>query len=70
MKQKVPMCHQMKIHADDYGPGIGRHTDTCLPISHPADGNFHFGYWIDPNNPQECDTAEALNPLWVSRALR
>ena len=34
------------------------------------DGNFHFGYLIDPNNPQECETAEALNQQLVSRALR
>jgi D-lactate dehydrogenase (cytochrome) len=25
---------------------------------------------IDPNNPQECETAEALNQQLVSRALR
>ena len=35
-----------------------------------GDGNFHFGYLIDPNNPQECASAEALNQQLVHRALR
>ena len=39
-------------------------------VGHVGDGNFHFGYLIDPNNPQECETAEALNQQLVNRALR
>ena len=39
-------------------------------VGHVGDGNFHFGYLIDPNNPQECETAEALNQQLVHRALR
>jgi D-lactate dehydrogenase (cytochrome) len=39
-------------------------------VGHVGDGNFHFGYLIDPNNPQERATAEALNQQLVSRALR
>jgi D-lactate dehydrogenase (cytochrome) len=39
-------------------------------VGHVGDGNFHFGYLIDPSNPQECETAEALNQQLVSRALR
>jgi D-lactate dehydrogenase (cytochrome) len=39
-------------------------------VGHVGDGNFHFGYLIDPNNAQECETAEALNQQLVSRALR
>jgi D-lactate dehydrogenase (cytochrome) len=39
-------------------------------VGHVGDGNFHFGYLIDPDNPQECETAEALNQKLVSRALR
>jgi D-lactate dehydrogenase (cytochrome) len=38
-------------------------------VGHVGDGNFHFGYLIDPNNPQECETAEALNQKLVNRAL-
>ena len=38
-------------------------------VGHVGDGNFHFGYLIDPNNPQERATAEALNQQLVERAL-
>jgi D-lactate dehydrogenase (cytochrome) len=38
-------------------------------VGHVGDGNFHFGYLIDPNNPQECATAEDLNHKLVTRAL-
>jgi D-lactate dehydrogenase (cytochrome) len=45
---------------------------TGLPyflVGHVGDGNFHFGYLIDPNNAQECETAEDLNHKLVTRAL-
>ena len=45
---------------------------TGLPyflVGHVGDGNFHFGYLIDPNNPTECATAEDLNHKLVMRAL-
>src|SRR5574343_307842 len=38
-------------------------------VGHVGDGNFHFGYLIDPNNAQEFETAEALNRQLVARAL-
>jgi D-lactate dehydrogenase (cytochrome) len=38
-------------------------------VGHVGDGNFHFGYLIDPNNAQECATAEDLNHKLVTRAL-
>ena len=34
-----------------------------------GDGNFHFGYLLNPNDPQERLTAEALNQQLVARAL-
>ncbi len=38
-------------------------------VGHVGDGNFHFGYLIDPDNAQEFETAEALNRKLVERAL-
>jgi D-lactate dehydrogenase (cytochrome) len=39
-------------------------------VGHVGDGNFHFGYLIDPNNAQERETADQLNDKLVARALR
>lgn len=39
-------------------------------VGHVGDGNFHFGYLIDPDKPEERAIAEALNHKLVSRALR
>ena len=38
-------------------------------VGHVGDGNFHFGYLIDPASAQERATAEALNHRLVTRAL-
>ena len=38
-------------------------------VGHVGDGNFHFGYMIDPNRPAEMTKAEELNNALVSRAL-
>jgi len=38
-------------------------------VGHVGDGNFHFGYLLDPNIPQERVTAEKLNHDLVNRAL-
>ena len=40
-----------------------------LLLGHVGDGNFHFGYLIDPDSAQERATAEALNVKLVERAL-
>lgn len=38
-------------------------------VGHVGDGNFHFGYLIDPDSAAERATAEALNHKLVARAL-
>ena len=39
-------------------------------VGHVGDGNFHFGYLIDPQSADERARAEALNHALVQRALR
>jgi D-lactate dehydrogenase (cytochrome) len=39
-------------------------------VGHVGDGNFHFGYLLDPARPEERVAAEKLNFDLVSRALR
>ena len=38
-------------------------------VGHVGDGNFHFGYLLDPHDPKERETAEKLNHSLVMRAL-
>ncbi len=39
-------------------------------VGHVGDGNFHFGYLLDPDKPEERVAAEQLNHQLVSRALQ
>ncbi len=39
-------------------------------VGHVGDGNFHFGYLLDPDKPEEREIAEKLNCQLVDRALR
>jgi D-lactate dehydrogenase (cytochrome) len=39
-------------------------------VGHVGDGNFHVGYLIDPNDPDESLRAETLNQQLVARALQ
>jgi len=38
-------------------------------VGHVGDGNFHFGYLIDPDDTAERARAEALNHSLVMRAI-
>jgi D-lactate dehydrogenase (cytochrome) len=38
-------------------------------VGHVGDGNFHFGYLLDPDKPEEREIAEKLNHQLVARAL-
>ncbi|MDO5290324.1 MAG: FAD-linked oxidase C-terminal domain-containing protein [Pseudomonadota bacterium] len=38
-------------------------------VGHVGDGNFHFGYLIDPDNDAERERAETLNQQLVARAI-
>ena len=38
-------------------------------VGHVGDGNFHFGYLLDPSIPKEREIAEELNHKLVTRAL-
>ncbi len=38
-------------------------------VGHVGDGNFHFGYLLDPTDPKETELAEKLNHQLVARAL-
>jgi len=38
-------------------------------VGHVGDGNFHMGYLIDPDKPEERELAETLNQQLVRRAL-
>jgi D-lactate dehydrogenase (cytochrome) len=39
-------------------------------VGHVGDGNFHFGYLLNPDDPKEREVAEGLNHSLVARALR
>jgi D-lactate dehydrogenase (cytochrome) len=39
-------------------------------VGHVGDGNFHFGYLLNPDDPAERETAERLNQQLVARALQ
>ena len=65
-------CVPISKLADCMLESIAEADASGLPyflVGHVGDGNFHFGYLIDPASMQERATAEALNHTLVARAL-
>lgn len=67
------VCVPISRLADCLLESIDEANASGLPyflVGHVGDGNFHFGYLIDPTLAAERDTAEALNERLVQRSLR
>ena len=66
-------CVPISRLADALLDSVKEADESRIPyflVGHVGDGNFHFGYLIDPNIPQERVTAEALNHRLVERTLQ
>jgi D-lactate dehydrogenase (cytochrome) len=64
----VPISRLADCLLDSVAEADASGIPYCL-VGHVGDGNFHFGYLIDPNNAAERETAETLNHKLVQRAL-
>ncbi|WP_311223155.1 MULTISPECIES: FAD-linked oxidase C-terminal domain-containing protein [unclassified Acidovorax] len=65
-------CVPISRLADCLLDSVTEADDSGIPyflVGHVGDGNFHFGYLIDPNSAEERQKAEALNHQLVARAL-
>ena len=65
-------CVPISRLADCLLDSITEADESGLPyflVGHVGDGNFHFGYLIDPTDAAERATAEGLNPALVHRAI-
>ncbi|MBK9574622.1 MAG: FAD-binding protein [Rhodoferax sp.] len=65
-------CVPISRLADCLLDSIAEADATDIPyflVGHVGDGNFHFGYLINPAKPEEREVAEKLNHQLVSRAL-
>ena len=65
-------CVPISRLADCLLDSVREAAESGLPyfiVGHVGDGNFHFGYLLDPARPQEREVAERLNHALVSRAL-
>ena len=65
-------CVPISRLADCLLESIAEVDATNIPyflVGHVGDVNFHFGYLIDPNIPEERQIAEELNHKLVARAL-
>ena len=65
-------CVPISRLADCLLDSVKEADDSGIPyflVGHVGDGNFHFGYLLDPNDPKEREVAEKLNHQLVTRAL-
>jgi D-lactate dehydrogenase (cytochrome) len=65
-------CVPISRLADCLLDSVKEADDSGLPyflVGHVGDGNFHFGYLLDPHDAKERETAERLNHALVMRAL-
>jgi D-lactate dehydrogenase (cytochrome) len=65
-------CVPISRLADCLLDSVKEADDSGLPyflVGHVGDGNFHFGYLLDPDKPEEREIAERLNHQLVARAL-
>ena len=65
-------CVPISRLADCLLDSVKEADESGLPyflVGHVGDGNFHFGYLLDPKVPREREIAEALNHKLVTRAL-
>ena len=65
-------CVPISRLADCLLESVAEADAAALPyflVGHVGDGNFHFGYLLDPSLPAERETAERLNRQLVARAL-
>jgi D-lactate dehydrogenase (cytochrome) len=66
-------CVPISRLADCLLDSVQEANDSGLPyflVGHVGDGNFHFGYLLDPDKPEEREIAEKLNHQLVARALK
>ena len=66
-------CVPISRLADCLLDSVKEADDSGIPyflVGHVGDGNFHFGYLLDPNIPKEREVAEELNHKLVQRALQ
>ena len=66
-------CVPISSLADALLDSVTEAQEAGLPyfmVGHVGDGNFHMGYLIDPNKPEERVLAEKLNHQLVERALK
>jgi D-lactate dehydrogenase (cytochrome) len=65
-------CVPISRLADCLLDSVKEADESGLPyflVGHVGDGNFHFGYLLDPNKDEEREIAERLNHQLVARAL-